>query len=89
MDEKRFAELAKELNSTLRMKLDTIRQNLHEGNASCMVGAGFSKNAEMDGATYMKDWFELADDFYETLYREKPKDRDVRYRSVIRLASKV
>ena len=89
MDKKRFAELAKVLNSALRMKLDTIRLNLHEGNASCMVGAGFSKNAEMDGATYMKDWFELADDFYETLYREKPKDRDVRYRSVIRLASQV
>ena len=89
MDEKRFAELAKELNSTLRMKLDTIRLNLHKGMASCMVGAGFSKNAEMDSATYMKDWFELADDFYEALYREKPKDSDVRYRSVLKLASQV
>lgn len=89
MDENRFAELAKELNSTLRMKLDTIRLNLHKGMASCMVGAGFSKNAEMDSATYMKDWFELADDFYEALYREKPKDSDVRYRSVLKLASQV
>ena len=89
MEKERFAELAKELNSTLRMKLDTIRLNLHKGMASCMVGAGFSKNAEMDSATYMKDWFELADDFYEALYREKPKDSDVRYRSVLKLASQV
>lgn len=89
MEKERFAELAKGLNSTLRMKLDTIRLNLHKGMASCMVGAGFSKNAEMDSATYMKDWFELADDFYEALYREKPKDSDVRYRSVLKLASQV
>ena len=89
MEKEKFGELAKELTSTLKMKLDAIRLKLHKGMASCMVGAGFSKNAEMDSATYMKDWFELADDFYEALYREKPKDSDVRYRSVLKLASQV
>ena len=71
------------------MKLDAIRMHLHEGKASCMVGAGFSKNAEMDDTTRMKDWFELADDFYEILYGEKPSDQDVKYKSVLRLASQV
>ena len=66
MKQNRYNELYKELNPSLKMKLNAIRMNLHEGKASCLVGAGFSKNAEMDDATHMKDWFELADDFYET-----------------------
>lgn len=89
MDINRYNELYKEMNPSLKMKLNTIRMNLHEGKASCLVGAGFSKNAEMDDATHMKDWFELADDFYETLYGEKPNDKNVRYKSVLRLASQV
>ena len=89
MDQNRYNELYKDMNPSLRMKLNTIRMNLHEGKASCLVGAGFSKNAEMDDTTHMKDWFELADDFYETLYGEKPVDKNVRYRSVLRLASQV
>lgn len=89
MDKNRFNELCKDMNPSLKMKLNTIRMNLHEGKASCLVGAGFSKNAEMDDATHMKDWFELADDFYETLYGEKPNDKNVRYKSVLRLASQV
>ena len=89
MDQNRYDELFEDINPSLKMKLNTIRMNLHEGKASCLVGAGFSKNAEMDDATHMKDWFELADDFYETLYGEKPEDKNVRYRSVLRLASQV
>ena len=89
MDQKRYNELFEDINPSLKMKLNTIRMNLHEGKASCLVGAGFSKNAEMDDTAHMKDWFELADDFYETLYGEKPVDKNVRYRSVLRLASQV
>lgn len=89
MKQNRYNELYKELNPSLKMKLNAIRMNLHEGKASCLVGAGFSKNAEMDDAIHMKDWFELADDFYETLYGEKPDDKNVRYKNVLRLASQV
>lgn len=89
MNQSRYDELLKDMNPSLRMKLNAIRMKLHEGKASCLVGAGFSKNAEMDDATHMKDWFELGDDFYETLYGEKPKDKNVRYKSVLRLASQV
>lgn len=89
MDSDRCKELSENLNPSLKMKLDAIRIHLHEGRASCMIGAGFSKNAEMDDATRMKDWFELADDFYEMLYGGKPCPQDVKYKSVLRLASQV
>lgn len=89
MNPSRYHKLSQEMNPSLRMKLDAIRMHLHEGRASCLIGAGFSKNAEMDDATRMKDWFELADDFYEILYGAKPGDQDVRYKSVLRLASQV
>lgn len=89
MDNNRFAELSDKLLPSLRMKLDAIRNYLHDSKASLMVGAGFSKNADMDESTTMKDWFGLADDFYETLYGKRPEDKDVKYRSVLRLASQV
>lgn len=89
MSPSRYEELYKNVNPSLREKLEAIRMNLHEGKVSCLVGAGFSKNAEMDDTTRMKDWFELADDFYEILYGEKPSDQDVRYKNVLRLASQV
>ncbi|MGP1460804.1 MAG: SIR2 family NAD-dependent protein deacylase, partial [Bacteroides sp.] len=89
MDRNRFDELCKEMNPSLRMKLYAIRMSLHENKASCLVGAGFSKNAEMDDATHMNDWLELADEFYEILYGENPRNKDVRYMSVLKLASQV
>lgn len=89
MSPDRYNELSESLNPSLRMKLDTIRMHLHDGRASCMVGAGFSKNAEIDDTTRMKDWFELADDFYEMLYGGKPSPQDIKYKSVLRLASQV
>ena len=89
MSPSRYEELYKNVNPSLREKLEAIRMNLHESKVSCLVGAGFSKNAEMDDTTRMKDWFELADDFYEILYGEKPSDQDVRYKNVLRLASHV
>lgn len=89
MEEKRFNELLSGISSSLKMKLDHIRKFLYLGQASAMVGAGFSKNAEMDETTYMKDWGQLADDFYEELYRKKPSDNDMRLKSPMKLASQV
>ena len=89
MNPDRYNKLSHGIDPSLRMKLAAIRMHLHEGRASCMIGAGFSKNAEMDDTTRMKDWFELADDFYEILYGGKPGDQAVRYKSVLRLASQV
>lgn len=89
MENKRFQELSAGLLPSLKMKLEAIRKYLHENKASLMVGAGFSKNADMDESTTMKDWFGLADDFYETLYGVRPDDKDVKYKSVLRLASQV
>lgn len=89
MEKERFKKLSEDLLPSLKMKLEAIRKYLHENKASLMVGAGFSKNADMDESTTMKDWFGLADDFYETLYGNRPNDKDVKYKSVLRLASQV
>ena len=89
MEEKRFNELLSGISSSLKMKLDHIRKFLYLGQASAMVGAGFSQNAEMDETTCMKVWGQLADDFYEELYRKKPSDNDMRLKSSIKLASQV
>lgn len=54
-----------------------------------MVGAGFSKNAEMGENVHMKDWSELCEDFYTALYDSKPSDRDFRLKSALRLAQQI
>lgn len=54
-----------------------------------MVGAGFSKNAEMGEDVRMRDWGELCEDFYAALYDSKPSDRDFRLKSALRLAQQI
>jgi len=71
------------------MKLNQIRAFLDLRKASVMVGAGFSKNAEMGEDVHMKDWGELCEDFYTALYDSKPSDRDFRLKSALRLAQQI
>ena len=71
------------------MKLDYIKKNLAEKKASVMVGAGFSKNADMDESVVMKDWNALASDFYERLYSIKPTPEKMMFKTPMRLASQV
>lgn len=73
----------------MRMKLNQIRTFLDLRKASVMVGAGFSKNAEMGEDVHMKDWAELCEDFYTALYDSKPSDRDFRLKSALRLAQQI
>lgn len=63
-----FSDIKKKLSPSLKMKLDHIKRFLYQGNASVLVGAGFSKNAEMDVSVSMKDWYSLGMDFYRKLY---------------------
>lgn len=70
MIEYNFNEIKKILSSSIKMKLDHIKRFLTQGNASVLVGAGFSKNAEMDASVCMKDWYSLGLDFYNRLYGE-------------------
>lgn len=89
MEKTRFDEIKKGLGASIRMNLETIRKNLHDNKAACFVGAGFSKNADMDEGTYMKDWSELGTEFYRSLYCEEPNSEDLKFKSVLRLASQV
>lgn len=89
MDKNRFEEIDKTIESSMRMKLNQIRTFLDLGKASVMVGAGFSKNAEMNEDVHMKDWSELCEDFYYALYDSKPCDRDFRLKSALRLAQQI
>ena len=89
MNENRFLEIDKTIDSSMRMKLNQIRAFLDLRKASVMVGAGFSKNAEMGENVRMKDWSELCEDFYTALYDSKPSDRDFRLKSALRLAQQI
>ena len=69
------------------MKLDHLKRYLELGKASVMIGAGFSKNAEMDSTVQMKDWNGLVFDFHKRLYSRDPEVKDLVFKSPIRLAS--
>ena len=83
----KYEEIKKSLSSSMRMKLDNIGNNLAYGKASVMVGAGFTKNAEMDETVSIKDWNGLAEVFFEKLYSKKPSDKDLAFQTPMRLAS--
>ena len=89
MDETKFKDIEKKLDSSIRMKLNQLRTFLELGKASVMVGAGFSKNAEMGEDVCMKDWGELCEALYPVLYNAKPCDRDFRLNSALRLAQQI
>ena len=89
MDEQRYNEIEKNLDSSMRMNLNQIRTFLNLRKASVMVGSGFSKNAERSEDIHMKDWGELCEDFYSALYNSQPSDRDFRLKSPLRLAQQI
>lgn len=91
MDKERYNEIieSSEFVSQMRGKLEHIRRFLHQGKASVMVGAGFSRNAEKAPDVEIKDWAGLAVDFYKKLYCNDPEQSDLALRSPLRLASQV
>lgn len=89
MDKTKFKDIEEKLDSSIKMKLNQLRTFLELGKASVMVGAGFSKNAEMGEDVRMKDWGELCEDLYTALYNTKPCDRDFRLKSALRLAQQI
>ncbi|OUQ49829.1 hypothetical protein B5E60_13280 [Alistipes sp. An116] len=89
MKKNTYKEIEKNLNSSIKMKLNQLRTFLDLGKASVMVGAGFSKNAKMGEDIHMKDWGELCEDFYTALYGSRPSDHDFRLKSALRLAQQI
>ena len=89
MEERIYKQIESNLSSSIKMKLDNIRNYLSYGNASVMVGAGFSRNADMDETVSMKDWNSLAKIFFQKLYSRTPTGEDLAFKTPMRLASLV
>ena len=70
--------------------LKRIAERLWEGHASVLVGAGFSKNAQLlSGGSKPANWDELGDLFFEKTRNHRPKKEDLAYANVLRLADDV
>lgn len=89
MEESLLEEYKSKLNANIKTRLEHIRRFVFTGQASVMVGAGFSKNGKTTDKAGMKDWNELAKIFYKKLYCQEPTDSDLKFVSPIRLASMI
>lgn len=69
--------------------INEIAEALSGSHAAVMIGAGFSKNADNISSTdkWFKNWNELSDEFYETLYGKDESGK--KYNSSLRLAQEV
>lgn len=74
----------------VRPHLDEIADRLWSGNATVMVGAGFSRNAKPVDFTSapIPSWHELGDIFFQKLYGRSPGEGD-RYLNLLKLAEQV
>lgn len=80
----------------IRMKRETqeylerIAERIWDGHASVLVGAGFSKNAQLvSGGVSPANWDELGDLFFEKTRNHRPNEKEVAYANVLRLAEDV
>ncbi len=89
MQESRYQEMCENLDPSIESLLNLIRRYLQMNQASVMVGAGFSKNANLAPGARMKDWNELGKDFYEHLYAKEPQPEDLAFKSPVRFASQL
>ncbi len=78
------------MNKITQEYLNTIAERLRNNQASLFVGAGFSKNANLQtGAKVPPNWDELGDSFFEKSRHHKPSKSDRAYANVLRLAEDV
>lgn len=89
MVEDNYKVFVKELPPSTRVRLEQVKRFLHQGNASVMIGSGFSFNADMDDSVSMKDWNTLAKDIFIRLYSREPEQKDLSFKTPMRLASQL
>ncbi len=63
------------VSTEIKIHLNQITESLKANRCAILVGAGFSKNADRGSlfAPTFPTWNELADEFYEKLYSNKPQ----------------
>ena len=84
-----LTDIVSKTPTALLATLHRIKRYLDGGRAAVMVGAGFSKNADMPGNVRMKDWPELVSDIYSEVYGAAPTDKELAKTTPMRIASLV
>lgn len=88
MEKKDFDVLVEKIPGSFKSKLERIRRYLHLGKASVMVGAGFSRNADVSAHIKVKQWNDVGEDIYCRLQSvEKIDPKDLVFKTPMRLAS--
>lgn len=88
MDKQLFNDILLKVPGSFKAKLDRIRRYLHLGKASVMVGAGFSRNADVPAHVKVKQWNDVGEDIFCRLQAvEKADASDLVFKTPMRLAS--
>lgn len=88
METKLFNEILVNVPGSFKAKLERIRRYLHLGKASVMVGAGFSRNADVPLYIKVKQWNDVGEDIYCRLQAvDKVEPKDLVFKTPMRLAS--
>ena len=88
METKQFNKILAEVPGTFKAKLDRIRRYLILGKASVMVGAGFSRNADVPSHIRIKQWNDVGEDIYcRMMSVDKVDHSKLEFKTPMRLAS--
>ena len=75
--------------SSIASKLEHVRQYMNINRVTAFVGAGFSRNAIIQGNATMKTWAQLKADFLDKLYGDNDIEKHDDGNDVVKLASMV
>ena len=88
METKQFNEILNNVPGSFKAKLERIRRYLHLGKVSVMVGAGFSRNADVPSHIRVKQWNDVGEDIYCRLMAVDKVDLSkLEFKTPMRLAS--
>lgn len=88
MDTKQYNNVLAKMPGPFKSKLERIRRYLYLGKASVMVGAGFSRNADVPSHIKVKQWNDVGKDIYCRLRSvEEAAPADLVFKTPMRLAS--
>lgn len=88
MDIKQYKNVLAKMPGSFKSKLERIRRYLYLGKASVMVGAGFSRNADVPSHIKVKQWNDVGKDIFCRLRSvEEAAPADLVFKTPMRLAS--
>ena len=88
MDKRQFEVILAKVPGSFKSKLERIRRYLLLGKASVMVGAGFSRNADVPSHVRVKLWKDVGEDIFRRLQATDEVDpQELVFKTPMRLAS--